>query len=143
MLIVTSRPHIIELPQTVVYHFFSNFQHFDPIAKYRELKDWKSTENSCNFFVEGLGDFGLTITERTPTSLLVMKGEGKLPFPFFLHVDIQPSESNKTSLKIIVHAKLFFLFRPFIKKTLSEAVNTVAESIVQYFNILTNYKYQK
>ena len=65
-----------------VYNFLSNFNNFKNLIPPDKVKNWKSTEDSCHFTVDGIGETGIRIIEKQPFSLIKISGEEGSKFNF-------------------------------------------------------------
>ena len=85
-----------------IYSFISNFNNFKDLIPQDKIKDWQSTEETCRFKVEGIGDAGLKIIDKDPFSTVKYSTDGKVPFNFFLWVQLKQIAENDTRIKLTV-----------------------------------------
>ena len=67
-----------------VFDFISNFNNFKELIPQDKIQDWQSTEESCRFKVDGIGDAGLKIVDKEPFKTVKYSTDGKVPFNFYL-----------------------------------------------------------
>ncbi len=117
-----------------VYRVLSDFRLFTPFIPTDKLEGWKAEEDSCSFIVNGIGQTGLKIIEKEPFKTVKITGDGKLPFEFFLWIQLNEVEPNDTRMKLTLKAELNMMLKMMLEKKISEGINTMAEGIAAAFN---------
>jgi len=117
-----------------VFRVLSDFRLFTPFIPTDKLEGWKAEEDSCSFSVKGIGQTGLKIIEKEPFKTVKITGDGKLPFEFFLWIQLKEVEPNDTRMKLTLKAELNMMLKMMLQKQLEEGVNTMAEAIAAAFN---------
>ncbi|RPH33129.1 MAG: SRPBCC family protein [Bacteroidales bacterium] len=117
-----------------VFRVLSDFRLFTPFIPADKLEDWKAEEDSCSFSVKGVGQTGLKIVEKEPFKTVKITGDGKLPFEFFLWVQLKEVEPNDTRMKLTLKAELNMMLKMMLGKKIEEGINTMAEGIAAAFN---------
>jgi len=85
-----------------IYNFLSDFNNFHHLIPADKVKNWKATTDSCQFTVDGIGDAGLKIIEKTPFDLIKVTSEGKTPISFFLWIQIKKLDESSSAIKIVI-----------------------------------------
>ena len=68
---ISSKEVRIQASDGIVFDLLSNcnnFQHYVP-----EIRNWQSTENTCRFTIDGIGDIQMNITEKTANSHILFQ----------------------------------------------------------------------
>lgn len=117
-----------------VFRVLSDFRLFTPFIPTDKLDGWKAEEDSCSFNVNGIGQTGLKIVEKEPFKLVKITGDGKLPFEFFLWIQLNEVEPNDTRMKLTLKAELNMMLKMMLEKKIEEGINTMAEGIAAAFN---------
>jgi len=117
-----------------IFRVLSDFRLFTPFIPQDKLEGWEAEEDSCSFSVKGVGQTGLKIIEKEPFKTVKITGDGKLPFEFFLWVQLKEITSNDTRMKLTLKADLNVMLKMMLKKQLEEGINTMAEQIAAAFN---------
>lgn len=108
---------------------FNNFQHLIPQDK---VKNWQSTKDSCRFSVEGIGDAGLRIVEKEPFKTVKYSTDGKVPFNFFLWVQLKKSTEDDTRIKLTLKADLNPMMKMMVGKQVKKFLNMLGDAIANY-----------
>ena len=117
-----------------VYRVLSDFRLFTPFIPTDKLEGWKAEEDSCSFIVNGIGQTGLKIVEKEPFKTVKITGDGKLPFEFFLWIQLNEVEPNDTRMKLTLKAELNMMLQMMLEKKIEEGIYTMAEGIAAAFN---------
>jgi len=123
----------IYAPDQLVFTSLSSFKNFDTIAA-EKIKGWESTEDTCRFKVDKLGEFGLRIVERDPYKTIKIESEGKAPFTFTFWMQLKQMSYNDTRMKLTIKADLNMMMKMFAQKPLENFINTLADEIANSFN---------
>ena len=117
-----------------VFRVLSDFRQFTPFIPTDKLEGWAAEEDSCSFSVKGLGQTGLKIIDKEPFKTVKITGDGKLPFEFFLWIQLNEVAPNDTRMKLTLKADLNMMLKMMLEKKLEEGINTMAEGIAAAFN---------
>ena len=110
----------------IIFKTLSNCNNFKQYAP--EVSNWTSTEDSCNFSIQGIGDVEMHISEKDPFSLIVFHIKNHQIKSFVISFTIK---NNHQSSFLIGHSKVevpFFLAQ-MIKPPLQKFLNTLVERI--------------
>lgn len=117
-----------------IFKVISDFRLFTPFIPQDKLEGWEAEEDCCRFNVKGIGQMGLKIVEKDPYKTVKITGDGKLPFEFFLWVQLKEAAPYDTRMKLTLKADLNVMFKMMLKKQLEEGINMLAEQIAAAFN---------
>jgi carbon monoxide dehydrogenase subunit G len=117
-----------------IFRVLSDFRQFTPFIPHDKLEGWEADEESCRFIVKGVGQTGLRIIEKEPFKTVKITGDGKLPFEFFLWLQIKEAAPNDTKMKLTLKADLNVMLKMMLQKQLEEGINKMAEQIAKAFN---------
>jgi carbon monoxide dehydrogenase subunit G len=117
-----------------IFRVMADFRQFTPFIPTDKLEGWEAEEDSCKFIVKGVGQTGLKILEKDPFNTVKITGDGKLPFEFFLWVQIKEIGPYDTKMKLTLKADLNVMLKMMLQKQLAEGIDTMAEQIAAAFN---------
>lgn len=124
----------IHRPSDVVFRVLSDFRQFTPFIPTDKLEGWEAEEDSCRFNIKGVGQTGLKIIEKEPFKTIKITGDGKLPFEFFLWIQLKELAPNDTRMNLTLKADLNVMLKMMLQKQLEEGINVMAEQIAAAFN---------
>ncbi|MBN2165749.1 MAG: SRPBCC family protein [Marinilabiliaceae bacterium] len=110
-----------------LFGLLSNFNSMEKVLPRDKLKNWQAENDSCSFFVDGLGEVGLKISGFETDRLVKYVGFGKIPFNFYLFVNLTPAVYEGTQVQVCVDAKL----NPLVKMVASPQIKKFIETLVQ------------
>lgn len=117
-----------------IFRVLSDFRLFTPFIPTDKLEGWTAEEDSCSFIVKGVGQTGLRIIEKEPFKMVKITGDGKLPFEFFLWLQLKEVGIKDTRMKLTLKADLSVMLKMMLQKQLAEGINMMAEQIAAAFN---------
>ncbi len=112
-----------------IYTFLADFNNFKHLIPADKVKNWESTENSCKFTVDGIGDAGLKIIEKTPYSLIKVTSEGKTPLSFFLWIQIKKIEESKSAIRIVIEPQVNPMMLAMVKGPLQKFLDMLVDQL--------------
>ncbi len=118
--------------QEKIFSFISNFNNFEDLIPQDKIKDWESTEDTCRFKVDGIGEAGLKIIEKEPFKTVKFSTDGKVPFNFFLWVQLKEVADNDTRIKLTLKADLNPMMKMVVAKPINKFLNMLGDSIAGY-----------
>lgn len=118
--------------QEKIFSFISNFNNFKDLFPQDKIKDWESTEETCRFKVDGIGEAGLKIIEKEPFKTVKFSTDGKVPFNFFLWVQLKEIADNDTRIKLTLKADLNPMMKMVVSKPIKKFLNMLGDSIAGY-----------
>jgi hypothetical protein len=125
---------IVDAPVSRVYAFLSDFNNFSNLMP-EQVTNWKSTEDTCSFTIQGIGDFGLKISEKVPESRIVILPDAgkKIPFIFQLICELVAVPEEKTDALIKVESEMPPMIGMMANRPLQNLVNVLAQKLQDYF----------
>jgi hypothetical protein len=117
-----------------IYNVLSNFKNFSPYAQAAKLENWQAGDDWCSFDVQGIRDAGLKITEKEPFQTIKFTGNEKIPFQFYVWIQLKKVEAYDTRLKITLKADLNMMMKMIVGSKLQGGVDSLAEQIAAAFN---------
>ena len=124
---------ILRTPEDI-FRVLSDFRLFTPFIPQDKLEGWEADEDSCRFTVQGIGQTGLKIIEKEPFKTVKITGDGRLPFEFFLWIQLKEAAPYDTRMKLTLKADLNVMLKMMLNKQLEEGINMMAEQIAAAFN---------
>lgn len=120
-----------------VYAFLSNFNNFEGLMPEQQISNWKSNEDSCTFTVQGMGDFGLKISEKIPeTRIVIIPNAGKpIPISFNLICELGYKSADTTDALIKIEADLPAMIALMAGRPLQNLVNILASRLQDYYAV--------
>ncbi len=115
-----------------IFAFISNFNNFENLIPKDKISNWQSTEDSCRFKVDGIGEAGLKIIEKEPFKTVKYSTDGKVPFNFYLWVQLKPVATNDTRIKLTLKADLNPMMKMMVRKHVKKFLNMLGDAIAQY-----------
>jgi hypothetical protein len=118
-----------------VFAFLSNFNNFENLMPQQQISNWNSTEDSCTFTVQGMGDFGLKIQEKIPeTKIIIVPNTAKpIPINFNLICELGHLSDEKTEAVIRIEADLPAMIALMAGKPLQNLVNILVLRLQEHF----------
>lgn len=120
---IESRIGIIKYKDENVFRFLSDFNNFKNLIPADKVKNWKSDQDTCSFYVDGLGNAGLRIIEREEFKTLKITSEEGTPVSFLLWIQLKKLEDDDTRIKVTLEPKLNAMMMAMAKKPLQDFVN--------------------
>lgn len=117
-----------------IYTFLSDFTHFEHLIPQDKIENWQANEEECSFSVKGVGQFGMKIIEKEPFKLVKVANTPKVPFDFFLWIQLKELAENDTRIKITIKAYLNPMLKMVAKKPLQQMVDTIVDQLGKTFN---------
>jgi carbon monoxide dehydrogenase subunit G len=117
-----------------IFRVLSDFRLFTPFIPQDKIEAWEADEDSCRFNVKGIGQTGLKIIEKEPFKTVKITGDGKLPFEFFLWIQLKETAPYNTRMKLTLKADLNVMLKMMLQKQLQEGIDAMADQIAAAFN---------
>jgi carbon monoxide dehydrogenase subunit G len=112
-----------------IYNFLTNFNNFERLIPKDKVKNWSSTNDTCQFTVDGIGDASLKIIEKTPYSLIKVCSDGKTPISFTLWIQLKKADEKNTSIKIVIEPQVNQMIMMMVKGPLQSFVDTLIDQL--------------
>ncbi len=124
---IESKTGIVNQAEEKIFNFLSDFNNFQALLPADKVKNWTSTSDTCHFTVDGIGDAGLKIIEKTPNSLIKITSEGKTPISFFLWIQIKKIEESKSGIRIVIEPQVNPMIMAMVKGPLQNFVDMLVD----------------
>jgi carbon monoxide dehydrogenase subunit G len=120
--------------QEDVFAFLSDFNNFSGLMP-DQVSNWKSTQDNCSFTIQGMGEFGLKITEKVPPSKIVIVPDTGKPIPFTFHLICEMSDAGggHTEAVIRILADMPPMIAMMAGRPLQNLVNVLAQKLQEHF----------
>jgi hypothetical protein len=116
-----------------IYNFLSDFNNFQHLIPADKVKNWSSDSDSCHFTVDGIGDAGMKIIEKSPFSLIKITSDGKTPISFFLWIQVKKIDEDTSGIKIVIEP----LVNPMILMMVKGPLQNFADMLVDQMEKFT------
>lgn len=122
----------ISSPQERIYRFLSDFDHFGDVIPKDKISNWQSNGDSCRFTVDPLGEVGLRIVDKEPNKTIKFTAEGKVPFNFFLWIQLKELNETETALKLTIKADMNPMVKMMASKPVKKFLEMLADGIAAH-----------
>ncbi len=125
----------INCPAEKIFTFLSDFNNFGKLMP-EQVTDWKATEETCSFSIQGMAQLAMKITEKTPFSKLVYSSESPSPFEFTLEMNLGTVSDNQCTSQIIFNANINTMMNMMLQRPLQNFVNLLNQKLKQTFETI-------
>lgn len=115
-----------------VFSFIANFNNFQHLIPQDKIQNWQSTEDSCRFSVDGIGEAGLKIVDKEPFKTVKYSTDGKVPFNFYLWVQLKKVDQADTRIRLTLKADLNPMMKMMVGKQVKKFLNMLGDAIANY-----------
>jgi carbon monoxide dehydrogenase subunit G len=126
---IESRIGSLKYKDEKIFRFLSNFNNFENLIPADRVKNWKSDEESCSFYVDGLGNAGLRIMEKEEFKTIKITSEEGTPISFLLWFQLKKVEESDTKIKLTLEPKLNAMMMAMVKKPLQDFVDMLVDQM--------------
>ena len=127
MIKIESRIGLVKQPAEKIFNYISNFNNFNQLIPEDKVKDFESTDDTCRFKVEGIGQAGLRIIEKEPHKLIKISSDEETTFDLLLWIQIKEVEPGDSRIKITTEVNLNPMMATMVKKPLKNFIDTLIE----------------
>ena len=124
---IESKIGIVKQSAEKIYTYISNFNNFKFLIPEDKVKDFESTEDTCSFTIEGIGQAGLKIIEKEPFSLIKISSDEQTSFDLLLWIQIKEIQTADSRIKITTEVILNPMMAAMAKKPIKKFVDTLVE----------------
>ncbi len=124
---IESKVGVVKQSPDKIFHYISNFNNFKSLIPEDKVRDFESTEDTCRFTVEGVGQAGLKIIEKEAPNLIKISSDEQTSFDFILWIQIKEVEPEDSRIKITTEVKLNPMMATMIKKPLKSFIDTLVD----------------
>ena len=126
---IESRIGIIRKPDVKVFNFLSDFTNFANLIPPGKIKNWTATHESCSFNIDGIGQTGLKILEKTPNNMIKIISDGFSPASFLLWINIDQKGIDACEVKITIEPDVNPVLMSMIRSPLQGFVDKLIEQM--------------
>jgi hypothetical protein len=132
---INSPQTLVPAPQAEVYQFLGNFNNFANLMP-EQVTNWKSTDDTCSFTIQGMGEFGLKMVERIPSSRISIEPsmDKPLPITFMLICLLAEMPESKTEALIKIETEMPPMIAMMAGRPLQNLVNVLAQRLQEHFS---------
>ncbi len=124
---IESKIGVIKESAEKIYNYVSNFNNFRYLMPENKVNNFKSTEDTCRFTVEGIGQVGLKIIEKNPFKQIKISSDEQTTFNFLLWIQIKEVKPGDSRIKITSEVNLNPMMAAMAKKPLKNFVDTLVD----------------
>jgi carbon monoxide dehydrogenase subunit G len=112
-----------------IYNFLSNFNNFKNLLPSDKTKNWQSTEDTCSFSVDSVGEVGLRIIEKQPNTLIKITGKEGSKFDFFFWIQLKEAAPYDTRFRLTLKVTMNPLLKIMAAKPLQTFIDNLASQL--------------
>lgn len=124
---IESKIGVVKQPAEKIFNYISNFNNFSQLIPEDKVKDFESTDDTCRFKVEGIGQAGLRIIEKEPNKLIKISSDEETTFDLLLWIQIKEIEPGDSRLKITTEVNLNPMMATMVRKPLKNFIDTLID----------------
>ncbi len=124
---IESKIGVVKQPAEKIFNFISNFNNFNQLIPEDKVKDFESSNDTCRFKVEGIGQAGLRIIEKEPHKLIKISSDEETTFDLLLWIQIKEVEPGDSRLKITTEVNLNPMMATMVRKPLKNFIDTLID----------------
>ncbi len=126
---IESKTGKLNLSDEKIFKFLSDFNNFQSLIPADKVKNWESTAESCSFTIDGIGDAGMRIIEKTPFSLIKVTSEGKTPISFLFWIQLKKIDDINTAVRLIIEPQVNPIMMTMVKGPLQSLVDMLVDQV--------------
>ncbi len=127
MVKIESKIGIVKQPAEKIFNYISNFNNFSQLIPEDKVKEFESTDDTCRFKVEGIGQAGLRIIDKEPHKLIKISSDEETTFDLLLWIQIKEIEPGDSRMKITTEVTLNPMMATMVKKPLKNFIDTLID----------------
>jgi carbon monoxide dehydrogenase subunit G len=106
----------------------SNLERVKDRMPREQIKELSFDRDSCHFEINQVGKVVFQIVQREPCKMIKFE-TSNFPIPLFLWIQLKPTTSDVTKMKLTVHADLNPVFKAMVSKQIQEGVDKIADML--------------
>lgn len=114
-----------------IFTFLSDLNNFEKLMPEGKVTDWESTNDTCQFKVQGMGKLGMKIKSTEPNNKLVLESLSEKPFPFELTITIEEETTDNVKVQMSLDANINPFMKMMVEKPLTNFFNMLADKLQQ------------
>lgn len=130
MVKIESNKSTINKSAQVVYDYLCIPQNYEVLMP-SKVRSFEATDDAATLDIEGIGKVELAITERVPTTKIVMLPQNKVPFKFEIQWDLV-AQGESTEVQAIINADLNFMMKMMAEGLLKDFVNVQIHKLTEH-----------
>jgi hypothetical protein len=115
-----------------IFNFLSDFNNFGKLMP-EQVTNWKATEDTCSFSIQGMAELAMKITDKTPTTRIVYSSESPSPFNFTLVINLGNISESECSSLIAFNADINPMMKMMLQRPLQNFVNILNQKLKETF----------
>lgn len=126
----TIKSETSEIPQSPkqVYDFVVDLNNLESLMP-KEVEEWKSETDSCEFTLKGMARLGMKIKELKELELVQLESTDVCPFAFTLNCNIESTgDTNLSKVNMVLEADLNPMLSMLATKPLTNFLNVLIEN---------------
>ncbi len=128
MVTIESDTSDIKANATFAFTYLSDLNNWKGLMP-KEVTKLESQNDSCSFVLGGMTSIGMRIKETQPNSKIVLKSEGKSPFPFDLEVCLTETGNDACTVKLTFNGDMNMMIRMMAEKPLTNFFNYLSHKM--------------
>ena len=120
---------VVRTSVNAIYTKLSNFNNFGGVLPPDKVSDWQSTEDTCRFSVDKIGEVGLRIVDRILNSTVKYTADGSTRFNFFMWVQMKEVAPYDSRIKVTLKADMNPMIKMMVGSKLQTFVDGIADAI--------------
>jgi len=109
--------------------YISDFRNFSHLLPADRLRNIEITGDTLRFGIDGLGNIGLKIAEKTPFSQLVITGTEDSSADFTFWFNLKAIAKNQSQVNISLHANLNMFLEMMAQGPLQQFVDMIVDKL--------------
>lgn len=126
----TIKSNTSEIPQSAkqVYDFVVDLNNLESLMP-KEVGEWKSETDNCEFTLKGMAKLGMKIKETKEPEMIQLESTDVSPFAFTLNCNIESTDdANKSKVNMVLEADLNPMLSMLATGPLTNFLNVLIEN---------------
>lgn len=130
---IKSEATVINKSSEHIFNFLADFNNFEKLMP-DQIRNWKSTTDTCSFEISGIGKIMLKITDKTPFSKIVMIPDTatKIPFTFELISNLKELSADSSEVTMMIDADMPAMIGMMASRPLQNLVGILASKLKEH-----------
>jgi carbon monoxide dehydrogenase subunit G len=135
MIKLESKTRTVNGSREEVYKYITDFRNFSDLLPADKLRNLEVSSDSLSFGIDGLGNIGLVIAEKTPYEHIHITATEKSTADFNFNINLTEAPGNQSEVKINLQANLNMFLEMMAKGPLQQFVDLIIDKLA-----LTDFK---
>ena len=128
MLNIKSQTVNLDTPQSDVFEFLTDLNNYELLLPEKNISDFSSTTNSCQFKVQNIYLIGLEINQSIESSEIKLKSSENSPIKFDLVVNLS-RPNGRTEVYLDCEADVSGMLKMMVEKPLNNLFSHMADKL--------------